>query len=230
MDLAYLLTPVITWTAVGPIKFLINSVKARRWAFNLVGNGGFPSNHSAVVSSMATLIALREGMGHPAFGVAVALCFIVIIDANSLRQHVGRQAAAINRLGFNITALLVASATQEPVNFDAVLQPSSLHYTISKARRAAQEAERYPKIAGRLLVGGEVCEDPHIERMIESFALLNSRVAKRLDDDYPEFTEAMFEVMYPHYLRPFPSFSIARMDYSGAPAQLTAAREIPRGT
>lgn len=98
MDLAYLLTPVITWTAVGPIKFLINSVKARRWAFNLVGNGGFPSNHSAVVSSMATLIALREGMGHPAFGVAVALCFIVVIDANSLRQHVGRQAAAINRL------------------------------------------------------------------------------------------------------------------------------------
>jgi acid phosphatase family membrane protein YuiD len=98
MDLAYLLTPVMTWTAVGPIKFLINSAKARKWAFNLVGNGGFPSNHSAVVSSMATLIALREGIGHPAFGVAVTLCFIVIIDANSLRQHVGRQAAAINRL------------------------------------------------------------------------------------------------------------------------------------
>jgi acid phosphatase family membrane protein YuiD len=98
MDLAYLLTPVITWTAVGPIKFLINSARQRRWAFNLVGNGGFPSNHSAVVSSVATLIALREGLGHPAFGVAVALCFIVIIDANSLRQHVGRQAAAINRL------------------------------------------------------------------------------------------------------------------------------------
>jgi uncharacterized protein len=98
MDLAYLLTPVITWITVGPIKFLINSIRARRWAFNLVGNGGFPSNHSAVVSSMATLIALREGIAHPAFGVAVTLCFIVIIDANSLRQHVGRQAAAINRL------------------------------------------------------------------------------------------------------------------------------------
>ena len=98
MDLAYLLTPLITWITVGPIKFLINSIRARRWAFNLVGNGGFPSNHSAVVSSMATLIALREGIGHPAFGVAVTLCFIVIIDANSLRQHVGRQAAAINRL------------------------------------------------------------------------------------------------------------------------------------
>jgi acid phosphatase family membrane protein YuiD len=98
MDFTYLLTPFLTWLVVGPIKFLINSARQRRWAFNLVGNGGFPSNHSATVTSMATLIALREGMGHPAFGVAVTLCFIVMIDANSLRQHVGRQAAAINRL------------------------------------------------------------------------------------------------------------------------------------
>ncbi|WP_198119707.1 divergent PAP2 family protein [Massilia rhizosphaerae] len=98
MDFSYLVTPVLTWLVVGPIKFLINSARQRRWAFNLVGNGGFPSNHSATVTSMATLIALREGIGHPAFGVAVTLCFIVMIDANSLRRHVGRQAAAINRL------------------------------------------------------------------------------------------------------------------------------------
>ena len=98
MDLGYVLTPVVTWLVVGPIKFLINSVRARAWAFHLVGNGGFPSNHSSVVTSMATLIALREGIGHRAFGVAVTLAFIVMIDANSLRQHVGRQAAAINRL------------------------------------------------------------------------------------------------------------------------------------
>jgi acid phosphatase family membrane protein YuiD len=98
MDITYLVAPFITWTVVGPIKFLINSARQRRWAFNLVGNGGFPSNHSAVVTCMATLIGLREGVGHPAFGVAVTLCFIVMIDANSLRQHVGRQAAAINRL------------------------------------------------------------------------------------------------------------------------------------
>ncbi|MES2900576.1 MAG: divergent PAP2 family protein [Pseudomonadota bacterium] len=98
MDLAYLITPFLTWLLVGPIKFLINSARQRTWAFNLVGNGGFPSNHSSVVTSMATLIALREGMDHPAFGVAVTLAFIVMIDANSLRQHVGRQAGAINRI------------------------------------------------------------------------------------------------------------------------------------
>ncbi|HAT30576.1 MAG TPA: acid phosphatase [Janthinobacterium sp.] len=98
MDIAYLVTPLVTWTLVGPIKFLINSARTRQWAFGLVGNGGFPSNHSAVVASMATLIALREGISAPAFGVAVTLAFIVIIDANSLRQHVGKQAAAINRV------------------------------------------------------------------------------------------------------------------------------------
>jgi len=98
-------------------------------------------------------------------------------------------------------------------------------------RRYSREfSERYPKIAGNLLMGGEVCEDPHIERMIQSFALLNSRVAKRLDDDYPELTEALFEVLYPHYLRPFPSCSIARMDFSASAAQLTTASTMARGT
>lgn len=98
-------------------------------------------------------------------------------------------------------------------------------------RRYSREfSERYPKIAGRLLMGGEVCEDPHIERMIQAFALLNARVAKRLDDDYPEFTEALFEVLYPHYLRPFPSCSIVQMDYGAAAGQLTSAASLPRGT
>src|SRR5689334_15567492 len=91
-------------------------------------------------------------------------------------------------------------------------------------------AERYPKIAGRLLIGGEVCEDPHVERMIESFALLGARINKKLDDDYPEFTEALFEVLYPHYLRPFPSCSIAQFGVSSGIGNLTQPSTIERGT
>lgn len=98
-------------------------------------------------------------------------------------------------------------------------------------RRYSREfSEKYPKIAGDLLMAGEVCEDPHIERMIQSFALMSARVSKRLEDDYPEFTEALLEVLYPHYLRPFPSCSIARFDYSTNAAQLTGAHVIPAGT
>ena len=111
MDFTYLVTPVLTWLVVGPIKFLITSVRQRRLAFDLVGNGGFPSNHSAVVTSMATLIALREGINDPAFGVAVTLAFVIMIDANSLRQHVGRHAAAINRLAAGSAAVAADVAT-----------------------------------------------------------------------------------------------------------------------
>jgi type VI secretion system protein ImpG len=98
-------------------------------------------------------------------------------------------------------------------------------------RRYSREfSEKYPKIAGDLLMAGEVCEDPHIERMIQSFALMSARISKRLEDDFPEFTEALLEVLYPHYLRPFPSCSIARFDYAASAAQITSTQTIARGT
>lgn len=98
MDYSYALTPFFAWLFAGLLKFLVNSIKARQLAFGLVGYGGFPSTHSAVVTSMAALIALKEGVGHPAFGVALTLAFVVMLDANSLRRQVGKHAAAINKL------------------------------------------------------------------------------------------------------------------------------------
>lgn len=99
MDLSYLITPFAAWLTAGSMKFAINSLKAGRPAFGLIGYGGLPSNHSAIVSSMTTLIALQEGIDHPAFGAALTLTFIVLLDANSLRRQVGLHAEAINRLG-----------------------------------------------------------------------------------------------------------------------------------
>ena len=95
---------------------------------------------------------------------------------------------------------------------------------------ASDFARRYPKIAGRLQVSGDVGEDPHVERLIESFALLASRIHKRLDDDFPLFTETFLDVLYPHYLRPFPSCAIARFDVGASAAQMSTAAIIDRGT
>lgn len=97
MDLSYALTPFIAWLIAGGIKFVINSIRAKQLAFKMIGYGGFPSNHSAIVSSTATLIALREGMDHPAFAVAITLAFIVVLDASSLRRQVGKLAEVLNR-------------------------------------------------------------------------------------------------------------------------------------
>ncbi|HJV50508.1 MAG TPA: type VI secretion system baseplate subunit TssF [Noviherbaspirillum sp.] len=91
-------------------------------------------------------------------------------------------------------------------------------------------ARRYPKVAGRLLLSGETCEDPHIERLIESFAFLAGRIHKKLDDDFPEVTDSLLQVVYPQYLRPFPSVSIAHFDCGPAAAQLTKAACIDRHT
>jgi len=98
MDFVYLLTPFSAWLVTGLLKFAINSFKAKKLAFGLIGYGGFPSNHSAIVSSMAALIAFKEGIDHPAFGVAVTLAFIVILDAHSLRRQIGKHAVVINRI------------------------------------------------------------------------------------------------------------------------------------
>ena len=90
-------------------------------------------------------------------------------------------------------------------------------------------SERYPKTAGQLFISGESCEDPHIERLIQSFALLTARVAKRLDSDYPKFTESMLESLYPHYLRPLPSHSIVQIGSRGRENSETI-RKVSRGS
>lgn len=102
VNLSYALTPLLAWLVAGVLKFMINSIKAKQLAFGLIGYGGLPSNHSAIVSSMAALIALKEGIGHPAFGVAITLAFIVMLDANSLRSQVGKHAVMINRLAASL--------------------------------------------------------------------------------------------------------------------------------
>ncbi|QTD47047.1 divergent PAP2 family protein [Ottowia testudinis] len=98
MDWGYAATPFAAWLVAGCLKFAINSFKSNKPAFGLIGYGGLPSNHSAIVSSTAALVALREGIESPTFGVAVTLAFIVLLDASSLRRQVGRHAEAINSL------------------------------------------------------------------------------------------------------------------------------------
>ncbi len=95
-------------------------------------------------------------------------------------------------------------------------------------QHSRQFAERYPKLAAQLLLSGEGCDDPHVERMIQSFAMLTARVSKKLEDSYPQFTEALLNVLYPHYLRPFPSCSVAHFEHGAG--ELSSMPVILRGT
>lgn len=94
-------------------------------------------------------------------------------------------------------------------------------------RRASGFAAAFPKIAGRLRMTGEVADDPHVERLIQSFAYSAARVRQKLDDDFPELTDGLLETLYPHYLAPIPSMSVVRFEPSGT---LAEPQIVPRHT
>ncbi|AJX31069.1 type VI secretion system baseplate subunit TssF [Burkholderia oklahomensis] len=101
-------------------------------------------------------------------------------------------------------------------------------------RHVRDFAERYPKIASRMQLASGAdgsSEDPQVERLFESFALTGARASRHIEDDYSEFTKAFVEVLYPHYLRAFPSCAIACFDVDASrAAQMSASVVVPRGT
>ncbi len=93
-------------------------------------------------------------------------------------------------------------------------------------RLAGEFAADHPKIAGRLRLSAEAVDDPHVERLLEGVAFLAARVHHRLDDEFPELTDALLGVLYPHYLAPTPSCTIAQFT---AQPDLLVPTHLPRG-
>lgn len=89
-------------------------------------------------------------------------------------------------------------------------------------------AQKYPKLAGRLLLESDRCEDPHVERLLEGFALLAARVHLKLDDDFPQISTALLEALYPHYIRPLPSMTVVEFELDEDQGKLSTGLHIPR--
>lgn len=96
-------------------------------------------------------------------------------------------------------------------------------------RQLAQDfARRYPAAADRLQLEPNRSTDPHVERLIEAFALLAGRIHHKLDDEFPELTDALLSVLYPHYLAPIPSMAVVQFDVDAGRAQLPDGFAINR--
>ncbi len=93
-------------------------------------------------------------------------------------------------------------------------------------RLAGDFAEAYPKIAGRLRMSADGVDDPHVQRLIEGLAFLAARVHHRLDDEFPELTDALLGLLYPHYLAPVPSCMVAQL---GCQPDLLTPSHLPAG-
>ena len=95
---------------------------------------------------------------------------------------------------------------------------TGLAAAFAKTNPGAAEALHLPQPKG---------VDPHVERLLEGVAFLGARVRQRLDDEFPELTDALLGVLYPHYLAPFPSCMMARLT---ARKDLRAGAVLPRDT
>jgi type VI secretion system protein ImpG len=93
----------------------------------------------------------------------------------------------------------------------------------------AEYAAKYPKIAARLLLESDKSEDPHVERLIQAVAFLAARVHHKIDDEYPEITEALLNVLYPHYLAPVPAMSIVQFVLDPNQSKITGGYNISKG-
>ncbi|MDZ5456576.1 type VI secretion system baseplate subunit TssF [Azohydromonas lata] len=97
-------------------------------------------------------------------------------------------------------------------------------------QQAEEFAQRHPHIAGRLSASGELLQDPQVQHLLQSFALLAARVHARLDDDVPEITHPLLERLAPQWLRPLPGCAIARLDNDVAGRETSIAQRLPAGT
>lgn len=89
-------------------------------------------------------------------------------------------------------------------------------------------AKAHPKIASRLRLSAKTVDDPHVERLIQAFALGNARIRHKIEDDFPEISESLLNFLQPHYLSPIPSMSV--IQFQADENKLAAGKTLPAST
>lgn len=89
-------------------------------------------------------------------------------------------------------------------------------------------SRKHQELGSMLRMSEKQRKDPFVERLFEAFSFLSGRIHERLDDDIPEFTSGLLELLFPHFLRPFPSCSILAVN--PLPAAVTKPVLIERGS
>ncbi len=95
---------------------------------------------------------------------------------------------------------------------------------------AGEFALEFPKIASHLGLESFECADPYVERLLEGFAYMAARVQLKVDAEFPQFTQNLLEMVYPHYLAPTPSMVIVQFEPDLMEGSLNEGFLVPRKT
>lgn len=103
---------VVSWFLAQIIKTILNFIKFDKFnAERLIGAGGMPSSHTAMVVSAVTAVGRTEGVGSTVFAVMFLLAAIVIYDAMGVRRAAGMHAKEINNIKKLIPDLINSSVS-----------------------------------------------------------------------------------------------------------------------
>ncbi len=95
----YIIVPFLLWFFIQLFKVIYDLITTKKFNFKrILGAGGMPSSHSAVVVGLATLIGKGEGVDSPIFALSMVLAFVVMYDAAGVRRAAGKQAELLNKL------------------------------------------------------------------------------------------------------------------------------------
>ena len=93
------LIAIFTMALAQTIKFPIEwLVKKNFNPMIIFSNGGMPSSHSAMVSSLTTAIGLKEGIASSYFAIAAVFALITMWDAAGIRYQASKHAKILNVL------------------------------------------------------------------------------------------------------------------------------------
>lgn len=89
----------LAWACAQLLKVLLTLALSKRFdSTRILGSGGMPSSHAAMVCAMVTAVGFREGVQSTLFALAFCFAGVVMYDAAGVRRSTGRNAAVINRL------------------------------------------------------------------------------------------------------------------------------------
>lgn len=95
----FLIVPILVWFFIQAFKVVWDLATTHKFNFKrILGAGGMPSSHSAVVASIATMIAKTDGLTSTTFALSVVFAFIVMYDAAGVRRAAGKQAKILNKI------------------------------------------------------------------------------------------------------------------------------------
>ena len=95
----YIYIPIILWFFIQLFKVICDLITTKKFNFKrIMGAGGMPSSHSAIVTGLATLIGKYEGVDTPIFAVSLIFALVVMYDACGVRRAAGKQAALLNKI------------------------------------------------------------------------------------------------------------------------------------